>query len=192
MRTTRRSLPGLAALTCISALLAALPLHAAVEPLAIGSLAPPFRLQDQTGQWTTLQQFKGKWVVLYFYPKDNTPGCTTEACEFRDNIFAFRREDVAVYGVSVDDVDSHKSFAEDQHLPFPILADPSKKTAAAYGVLYKAMGIMEIARRETFVIDPDGKIAKGFATCNFHDAHRLVQHAVGGGGLFAEIGRAHV
>ena len=166
MRNTRRSLPGSAALSCIAALLVALPLSAASQPLMIGSLAPQFRLQDQTGQWTTLEQLKGKWIVLYFYPKDNTPGCTTEACEFRDNIFAFRRDNIALYGVSVDDVDSHKNFAADQHLPFPILADPSKKTAAAYGVLYKAMGIMEIARRETFVIDPDGKIAKHYSDVN--------------------------
>ncbi|HPF27590.1 MAG TPA: peroxiredoxin [Steroidobacteraceae bacterium] len=133
---------------------------------AVGSPAPAFKLQDQTGKWTTLEQQRGKWVVLYFYPKDNTPGCTTQACELRDNIFAFRRADAVILGVSVDDVASHKKFSEDHSLPFPILADSSKATAKAYGVLYKAMGIMEVARRDTFLIDPAGKIAKHYKSVN--------------------------
>jgi peroxiredoxin Q/BCP len=130
--------------------------------LAVGAAAPAFKLPDQTGTMHSLEQYRGKWLVLYFYPKDDTPGCTTEACEFRDNIFAFRKAGAVVLGVSVDDVDSHKKFAEKHSLPFPLLADSTKATAQAYGVLYKAMGVMEIARRETFIIDPRGHIAQHY------------------------------
>lgn len=134
----------------------------AVDSPAVGSPAPAFRLQDQQGKWHTLDEQKGKWVVLYFYPKDNTPGCTTQACEFRDNIFAFRDAGAVILGVSVDDVKSHAQFAREHSLPFPILADPAKAVAKRYGVLYKAMGVMEVARRDTFIIDPQGRIAKHF------------------------------
>ena len=82
---------------------AAMPALAADSP-AVGSEAPAFKLQDQNGAWRTLEEQRGKWVVLYFYPKDNTPGCTTQACEFRDNIFAFREAGAVIYGISVDDV----------------------------------------------------------------------------------------
>jgi peroxiredoxin Q/BCP len=129
---------------------------------AVGSVAPAFKLQDQSGNWITLDAQRGKWLVLYFYPKDNTPGCTTEACEFRDNIFAFRSAGANVLGISVDDTDSHKSFANEHSLPFPLLADTTKNTARAYGVLYRALGIMELARRETFLIDPQGRIARHY------------------------------
>ena len=158
--------PAAAPAAAPSAAPSAAPAVAAVAPstsgLPIGSTAPAFRLQDQHGEWHTLEQHRGSWVVLYFYPKDETPGCTTEACEFRDNIFAFRKAGVTVLGVSVDDIDSHKKFSEKHSLPFAILADSSKETAKAYGVLYKAMGVMEIARRETFVINPNGKIAQHY------------------------------
>lgn len=133
---------------------------------AVGSAAPGFKLQDQNGKWVSLADQRGKWVVLYFYPKDDTPGCTTEACEFRDNIFAFREAGATILGVSIDDVASKKAFAEKHSLPFPLLADPTKSTAKAYGVLYKAMGIMELARRETFIIDPEGKIVKHYTSVN--------------------------
>ena len=129
---------------------------------AVGDQAPAFRLQDQAGKWHSLSDYKGQWVVLYFYPKDNTPGCTTQACELRDNIFAFRDLGAAVLGVSVDDVASHKAFAEEHGLPFPILADADKKVATAYGVLTKFMGMMELARRDTFIIDPQGKVARHY------------------------------
>src|SRR5215475_8097596 len=88
---------------------------------AEGTAAPDFKLQDQAGKWHTLAENKGKWVVLYFYPKDNTPGCTTQACELRDNIFAFRKANAVILGVSVDDVASHKVFSEEHKLPFDIL-----------------------------------------------------------------------
>jgi peroxiredoxin Q/BCP len=133
----------------------------AAEPPAVGSPAPAFRLQDQTGAWHALSDYKGKWVVLYFYPKDNTPGCTTQACEFRDNIFAYREMGAVILGVSVDDVASHKTFSDEHSLPFPILADSEKTTAAAYGTLmtYKEM---VLSQRDTYIIDPQGRIAKHY------------------------------
>jgi peroxiredoxin Q/BCP len=152
MRLISRWLSGLALALLATAALAGSP--------KVGSPAPDFRLQDQTGKWVSLKEQRGKWVVLYFYPKDNTPGCTTQACEFRDDIFAFRREGAVIYGVSVDDVDSKKAFAKEHSLPFSVLADPSKQTTAAYGVLQKMLGMFEIARRDTFIIDPEGRIAK--------------------------------
>ncbi len=154
-----RSLPGAAAALAAVLLSAA---SFAAEPPAVGTDAPAFRLQDQTGKWHALSDYKGKWVVLYFYPKDNTPGCTTQACEFRDNIFAYRELGAVILGVSVDDVASHKSFAEEHSLPFPILADSEKKTATAYGTLTKYVGIAELARRDTFIIDPQGRVAKHY------------------------------
>jgi peroxiredoxin Q/BCP len=127
-----------------------------------GSTAPAFHLQDQAGAWHELGEYRGKWVVLYFYPKDDTPGCTTQACEFRDNIFAFNKLGAVILGISVDDVASHKQFAHEHSLPFTLLADSTKETAKSYGVLHNVLGLMEIASRETFIIDPQGRIAKHY------------------------------
>jgi peroxiredoxin Q/BCP len=127
---------------------------------ALGAAAPNFKLQDQNGQWRTLEDYKGKWLTLYFYPKDQTPGCTTQACEFRDNSFAFREANAVIVGISVDDVASHKKFEDKNSLPFTLLADPTKQTTKAYGVLKRYMGMAEMAKRETFLIDPTGRIAK--------------------------------
>jgi len=135
----------------------ALPLIAAAEP-ATGSLAPNFKLQDQHDAWISLADQRGKWLVVYFYPMDETPGCTTEACEFRDNIFAFRKLGVNVLGISVQDVASKKEFATKHSLPFSVLADADKSVAKTYGVL----SVLGYARRETFVIDPKGRIAKHY------------------------------
>jgi len=143
------------------ALLALFATLASAAP-AVGTDAPAFKLQDQSGKWHQLSDYKGKWVVLYFYPKDNTPGCTTQACGLRDNIFAYREAGAVILGVSVDDVDSHKKFAEEHGLPFSILADSDKKVTKEYGVLKKFLGTMELANRETFLIDPQGKIAKHY------------------------------
>jgi peroxiredoxin Q/BCP len=137
-----------------------LPLHAA--GLEAGLVAPAFRLQDQTGAWRQSQEFRGRWLVLYFYPKDDTPSCTAQACEFRDNIFAFQKAGATVLGISVDDVASHKQFAEENNLPFALLADSNKETAKSYGVLKRFLGVMEVASRETFLIDPQGRIAKHY------------------------------
>ena len=131
------------------------------EGPSVGASAPDFKLQDQSGKWHQLKDYRGKWVALYFYPKDQTPGCTTEACEFRDNIFAFREANAQILGISVDDVDSHKKFAEKNSLPFPILADPTKQTAKKYSALKSYFG-MELARRDTFLIDPEGRIVKRY------------------------------
>jgi peroxiredoxin Q/BCP len=132
-------------------------------PPEVGSVAPAFRLQDQAGVWHDSNEYRGKWLVLYFYPKDDTPGCTTQACEFRDNLFAFHKLDTTVVGVSVDDVASHKEFSEEHSLSFTLLADNTKETAKAYGVLRSVLGLMELASRETFIIDPRGRVAKHYS-----------------------------
>jgi peroxiredoxin Q/BCP len=142
------------------AMLLALPALAAAPK--VGAPAPDFRLQDQNGDWVTLQSQRGNWVVLYFYPKDNTPGCTTQACGLRDNIFAFRREGAVILGVSVDDVASKKAFAAEHSLPFPVLADTTKAVTKSYGVLTRLLGMMEYSRRDTFIIDPQGRVARHF------------------------------
>jgi peroxiredoxin Q/BCP len=129
---------------------------------AVGTPAPAFKLQDQAGKWHSLSDYRGKWVAMYFYPKDDTPGCTTQACGFRDNIFAFNKEGAVILGVSVDEVASHKEFAEKHSLPFTLLADADKNVARQYGVLKTYMGVMEMARRDTFIIDPQGRIAKHY------------------------------
>lgn len=134
-------------------------------PLSVGSPAPAFSLSDQNGTIHSLSDYTGRWLVLYFYPKDDTPGCTTEACGFRDRMTDFTNANVAVLGVSADTEQSHGAFAEKFHLSFPLLADTERKTVADYGVwveknLYgkKSMGIA----RTTFVIDPQGNIAKTY------------------------------
>jgi len=160
-------------LAILFAALFALALPAFADAPAVGSAAPAFKLQDQNGKWHSLSDYKGKWVVLYFYPKDDTPGCTTEACAFRDNIFAFDKEGAVVLGISVDDVGDHKAFAEKHSLPFTLLADPTKAVTKEYGVLKTYMGMMEMAHRETFIIDPQGRIAKRYETVD-PDGHSKV------------------
>jgi peroxiredoxin Q/BCP len=127
----------------------------------VGADAPGFNLQDQNGDWHKLEDYRGQWLAVYFYPRDDTPGCTTEACNFRDNIFAFKAIGAAVVGISVDDVESHKEFSDKYKLPFTILADSDNETSNAYGVLrdYK---LIKIASRQSFLIDPEGKIAKHY------------------------------
>ena len=141
---------------------------ATTSPIAqpgVGDLAPDFELADQTGQLHSLEDYLDQWVVLYFYPKDETPGCTTEACEFRDNIFAFRELNAQILGVSIDSVESHKSFAENHSLPFPLLADIDGTAADAYGVKTRMLG-MTVAKRQTFLIAPDGSIVKHYRKVN--------------------------
>jgi peroxiredoxin Q/BCP len=140
---------------------------------AVGGPAPEFKLQDQAGKWHSLADYRGKWVALYFYPKDDTPGCTTQACSFRDNVFAFDKEGAVILGVSVDDVASHKAFAEKHGLPFTLLADADKSVTRSYGVL-KNYGVMEVARRDTFIIDPQGRIAKHYESVDPKDHSKLV------------------
>jgi peroxiredoxin Q/BCP len=128
-----------------------------------GNQAPDFELESDSGETVRLSDFRGRPVVLYFYPKDDTPGCTAEACEFRDAYDVFRERGVEILGVSPDDVRSHEKFKTKHELPFTLLADPDHKVAEAYGVWgersfagKKYMGI----NRSTFVIDEDGNVAR--------------------------------
>jgi peroxiredoxin Q/BCP len=128
-----------------------------------GKPAPDFELESDSGDTVKLSDFHGRSVVLYFYPKDDTPGCTTEACEFRDAYDVFRERGAEILGVSPDDVGSHGKFKTKYELPFTLLADPEHKVAEKYGVWGErsaygktSMGIT----RSTFIIDPDGNVAK--------------------------------
>ncbi len=124
-----------------------------------GQPAPNFSLGDQNGITQNLTDYRGKWLVLYFYPKDETPGCTTEACAFRDDIQKIKALNAVVIGVSIDDASNHAEFAKKHHLPFPLLADKSGAVSESYGSERSLLGF-KIARRNTFIIDPAGKIAK--------------------------------
>ena len=130
--------------------------------LEVGDKAPAFKTTDQDGDDVSLRDFKGRKVVLYFYPKDDTPGCTKEACSFRDGWSKFRRKGVTVLGVSVDDAKSHRKFADKFSLPFRLLADADKEIVKAYGVwgeksMYgrKYMG----THRVTYLVNEKGRIA---------------------------------
>jgi peroxiredoxin Q/BCP len=152
--------------TTIAVVLAALiagftSIGVANDQVTTGDPAPEFELSDQNGQLHSLEDYRDQWVVLYFYPKDETPGCTTEACEFRDNIFAYRELNAQILGVSLDDAESHKAFAENHGLPFPLLADVEGMAATAYGVKTRMFG-MKVAKRQTFIIGPNGTIAKHY------------------------------
>jgi peroxiredoxin Q/BCP len=159
---TRVRLPRIALYlaAAVAFLMTAWPL-AADETPAVGSEAPDFRLQDQNGDWHKLEDYRGTWLAVYFYPKDDTPGCTTEACNFRDNMYAFKAIGAEVVGISVDDVESHKKFSDKYQLPFVLLADVSGETATAYGVL-RDLKVMKIAARQSFLVDPQGRIAKHY------------------------------
>lgn len=129
------------------------------DALGIGDAAPAFELKDQEGKAHRLGDYRGRWVVLYFYPKDNTPGCTTEACHFRDDILDLKALDAQVLGVSLDDTASHAAFAKKHGLPFPLLSDPHGEVAQRYGAL-GGFGPVRYAKRHSFIIDPEGRIAK--------------------------------
>ena len=133
----------------------------AAEVPEVGSPAPDFKLQDQNGDWHALGDYHGSWLAIYFYPKDDTPGCTKEACNFRDNIYAFKAIGANVVGVSVDDVDSHQEFTEKYKLPFTLLADVGGAMSDEYGVL-RDWKLMKIASRQSFIINPDGVIVKHY------------------------------
>jgi len=144
----------------LALLLASATLPAGDSP-AVGTAAPDFRLQDQNGEWHALDDYRGSWLAIYFYPKDDTPGCTTQACNFRDNIYAFKAIGARVVGISIDDVESHQAFSEKYKLPFIILADETGATADAYGVL-RDWKLTKIAARESFLVDPEGVIVKHY------------------------------
>jgi peroxiredoxin Q/BCP len=131
--------------------------------LSVGDKAPGFEAPDQDGKMRALFEYAGKTVVLYFYPKDDTPGCTAEACSIRDHWGAFKKAGVAVLGVSVDPARKHKKFVEKYDLPFTLLSDENKTIVGAYGVWGKKkfMGREYMGtKRWSFLIGPDGKIAK--------------------------------
>jgi thioredoxin-dependent peroxiredoxin len=125
----------------------------------VGQPAPDFTLPSQDGTDVSLKDFRGKWVVLYFYPKDMTPGCTIEAHNFQQDLSKYDQDNAVILGVSVDSTSSHKEFCAKQGLTFKLLADTDKKVVEQYGSL-RSMGVMKIANRNTFLIDPEGKIVK--------------------------------
>jgi thioredoxin-dependent peroxiredoxin len=132
---------------------------ARADDLAIGAQAPEFRLTDQYGKPHSLADYRGQWLVLYFYPRDDTPGCTTEACAFRDDIRRLQQMHVALLGISLDSVASHRKFAEKYGLPFPLLADAGGQVSKAYGTLW-SLGPIRFSRRHSFIIDPQGRVAR--------------------------------
>jgi thioredoxin-dependent peroxiredoxin len=144
-----------------------------------GDKAPMFKGKDQDGKWISLEDFKGKKVVLYFYPKDDTPGCTTEACNLRDNYESLLSEGFAIVGVSPDDEGTHSKFRTKYELPFSLIADPEKAIIQAYGVWgeknnygKKTMGVI----RSTFIIDENGYILRVIGKVNTADhAQQILQ-----------------
>lgn len=131
--------------------------------LKVGQSAPDFALPDQNGKTHKLSNYKGKWVLIYFYPKDDTPGCTKEACSIRDNLAMFEKSQAKILGISVDSVKSHDKFAKKYRLPFTLLSDEDKKVVKAYGVWGKKkfMGREYMGtNRTSFLIDPKGEISK--------------------------------
>lgn len=147
-----------------------------------GAAAPKFKGKDQDDKWITLDDFKGKKVVLYFYPKDDTPGCTAEACNLRDNYDELLTRGFAIVGVSPDDEKSHAKFRAKFDLPFSLIADPEARILNAYGVwgeknMYgkKYMGVL----RTTFVIDETGKIMKIISKVNTNDHTRQILDELG-------------
>ena len=154
----------------------------AKSDLKVGQKAPDFTVLNDTGEKVKLSDFKGKKVVLYFYPKDDTPGCTKEACAFRDGIEQIKRKGAAVVGVSVDSVESHRKFKSKFDLNFPLLADTDKKMVEAYGTwkeksMYgkKYMGI----ERTTYIIDEQGKISHIFPKVKVDEHYDEVLKALG-------------
>ena len=140
--------------------------RAADEPMpSVGQMAPTFTLPSQDGNQVSLDSFRGKWVVLYFYPKDMTQGCTIEAHNFQRDQAKFDAANAAIVGVSVDTPDSHKQFCTKEGLTFKLLADPEHKVVDEYGSLGH-YGSMTIANRNTFLIDPKGKIVKVWTKVN--------------------------
>ena len=135
------------------------------EGLAVGKPAPPFKLKNQDEKLVSNGELKGEWVVLYFYPKDDTPGCTVEACEFRDGIEALKGLHAKVVGVSPDSPESHRKFIEKYKLPFTLLCDPSKEmmtTYQAFGPVERDGKTTGRVIRSTVIIDPKGNVAKHY------------------------------
>ena len=129
------------------------------------SKASDFNLKDEGGNIISLSYFKGKWLVIFFYPKDDTPGCTKEVCNFRDDFSAIKSLGAHVIGISLDKTTSHQKFKEKYQLPFKLLSDPQGEVAKKYGALFKFMFI-KFSRRHSFIIDPQGLIRKEYRSVN--------------------------
>jgi peroxiredoxin Q/BCP len=146
----------------VSVLLLVLPrVSAFTEQPAVGSAAPDFKLTTNEGKEASLADFKGKWVVLYFYPRDFTSGCTLEARNFQRDLAKYDQMKAVILGVSVDSAESHKNFCAKEGLNFKLLSDPDAKVSESYGSVMEYNG-MKLSARNTFIIDPMGKIAKVF------------------------------
>lgn len=144
----------------VALLIPACSMRAGNEPMPqAGQAAPEFTLPSQDGSNVSLKDFQGKWVVLYFYPKDGTPGCTIEAHNFQRDLGQYEKVNAVIVGVSVDSTGSHKEFCAKQGLTFKLLADTGKKVVQEYGSL-KSIAGFKIAARNTFLINPEGRIAK--------------------------------
>lgn len=130
-----------------------------------GDPAPGFSLVDQHGTVRGNDDFRGKWLVLYFYPRDDTPGCTKQACAFRDDMHQLTAFGAEIIGVSVDTTASHAEFAKKYNLPFSLLADDKGEVARRYGSI-RDLGFVKFARRNTFLIDPQGKVAKAYLSAS--------------------------
>lgn len=131
----------------------------------VGQISPQFKLQDQNSKWHELKNYQGKWIILYFYPKDNTAGCTEEARQFKNLYPKFLAANTVVLGVSLDDVASHQKFSEKLDLPFPILADHQHQLADKFGIV-RNLGVTKVAKRESFLIDPKGTIVYHYTSVN--------------------------
>ena len=127
--------------------------------------APEFKLVDTNGKLISLNNFKGEWVIIFFYHKDNTPGCTKEACNFRDDYSTINSLNTHVIGISLDKTTSHQKFKKKYHLPFTLLSDPKGNVAKEYGALFKFM-FFKFSKRHSFIIDPKGLIRKEYRTVN--------------------------
>jgi peroxiredoxin Q/BCP len=160
MSTSRIAVLAILVVAAFAGVLAIRSVRAADDALpTVGEAAPQFSLPSQEGTPVSLNQYRGKWVVLYFYPKDMTSGCTMEAHKFQADLPKYEQDNAVILGVSVDSVASHKQFCTKDGLSFKLLSDEQKTTVAKYGSL-GSFGPMKIAKRNTFLIDPEGKIAK--------------------------------
>jgi len=134
-----------------------------IAGLKVGDKAPNFALQDQNDITHNLSDYEGQWIVLYFYPKDDTPGCTTQACDFRDAVKRIIASKAVLFGLSLDSVRSHKLFAEKYNLQFSLLADETGEVSELYDSL---SSFFKVANRNTFIVDPEGNIAKIYLSVN--------------------------
>ena len=140
-------------------------LHAGDKAPATGASAPDFTLNSQEGTPVSLHEYRGKWVVLYFYPKDFTSGCTTEAHNFQRDLAQYQAKNATILGVSVDTQDSHKKFCTQEGLDFKLLSDPDHKVSEEYGSITN-LGVKKLSARHTFIISPDGVIVQEFMDVN--------------------------